>query len=325
VNPKEETHKVQSEDGDVNFNSRYLTDYEPVDCLGHGGYGVVFEARNKIDDCNYAIKRIALPNRYFITLSIYNLIDVSTDAINNTDLFICSRYSRERVMREVKALAKLDHHNIVRYFNAWLECPPAGWQEEHDQHWCNHNNFPNSDFVSESSAVDTSVHVDIPPSEPSSLDSACEAFELDKDNEDSFIIFDARTEDKCSIKQKEDFQLSVSEYKRDHLSNETDQSIVFEDSKTKDLTERKSELNLDLRKRKDSGKSNMKMFLYIQMQLCQRLSLREWLKTQNSQRDILRILNIFQQIVDAVEYVHLQGLIHRDLKVYITISRFLIV
>lgn len=59
-----------------NFKSRYLTDFEPVDCLGKGGYGIVFEAKNKIDDCNYAIKRIALPNRSdfnhlgFVTKSI---------------------------------------------------------------------------------------------------------------------------------------------------------------------------------------------------------------------------------------------------------------
>ena len=43
--------------------------------------------------------------------------------------------SRERVMREVKALAKLDHQNIVRYFNAWLECPPPNWQETQDDLW----------------------------------------------------------------------------------------------------------------------------------------------------------------------------------------------
>ncbi|CAK9803135.1 Eukaryotic translation initiation factor 2-alpha kinase [Anthophora plagiata] len=146
---------INNEKDSDSFKSRYLTDFEPVHCLGKGGYGVVFEAKNKIDDCNYAIKRIALPN---------------------------STYSRERVMREVKALAKLDHQNIVRYFNAWLECPPAGWQEKHDPQW-----------------------------------------------------------------------------------------------------------------------------------LCQRLSLREWLKNQ-SMRDHHRVLNIFQQIIEAVEYVHLQGLIHRDLK-----------
>lgn len=47
---------------------RYLTDFEPVQCLGRGGFGVVFEARNKVDDCNYAIKRIRLPNRYRLLL-----------------------------------------------------------------------------------------------------------------------------------------------------------------------------------------------------------------------------------------------------------------
>jgi len=31
--------------------------------LGKGGFGVVFEAMNQVDECHYAIKRIALPNR----------------------------------------------------------------------------------------------------------------------------------------------------------------------------------------------------------------------------------------------------------------------
>lgn len=90
------------------YVSRYLTDFEPVVCLGKGGFGVVFEAKNKIDDCHYAIKRILLPRK---------------------------QESRERVLREVKALAKLDHHHIVRYFNAWTECPPIGWQEKQDKLW----------------------------------------------------------------------------------------------------------------------------------------------------------------------------------------------
>lgn len=45
------------------YKSRYLDDFEPIHCLGKGGFGVVFQARNKIDDCDYAIKRITLPNK----------------------------------------------------------------------------------------------------------------------------------------------------------------------------------------------------------------------------------------------------------------------
>lgn len=56
------------------------------------------------------------------------------------------------------------------------------------------------------------------------------------------------------------------------------------------------------------------VFLYIQMQLCHEKSLKEWLK-DNRVRDFGDVLNIFRQILSAVEYVHLQGLIHRDLKV----------
>ena len=72
-----------------------------MQCLGRGGFGVVFEAKNRIDESNYAVKRIRLPR----------LED-----------------GRKKVMREVKILAKLDHKNIVRYFNTWLERPPPGWQ-----------------------------------------------------------------------------------------------------------------------------------------------------------------------------------------------------
>jgi len=54
----------------INFSvlSRYLTDFHQEACLGRGGFGVVFRARNQLDDCVYAVKRIALNDRY-ITLS----------------------------------------------------------------------------------------------------------------------------------------------------------------------------------------------------------------------------------------------------------------
>ena len=87
------------------FSSRYLSDFEPVQCLGRGGFGVVFESKNRYDDIHYAVKRITMPS---------------------------SEESKKKVKREVKLHAKLDHKNVVRYFSTWEETPPSGWQEKSD-------------------------------------------------------------------------------------------------------------------------------------------------------------------------------------------------
>lgn len=57
-----------------------------------------------------------------------------------------------------------------------------------------------------------------------------------------------------------------------------------------------------------------KVYLYIQMQLCRKESLRDWLRDNRTETRATHIPHIFHQIVDAVDYVHYKGLIHRDLK-----------
>lgn len=76
-------------------HSRYLEDFVEVGCLGKGGFGTVFQARNKLDGRYYAIKKIRFS-------SVYS-----------------PRY--QRIVREVKSLACMDHSNIVRYNAAWVE------------------------------------------------------------------------------------------------------------------------------------------------------------------------------------------------------------
>ncbi|KAK2583655.1 hypothetical protein KPH14_009590 [Odynerus spinipes] len=287
--------RTSDETQNVNFKSRYLTDFEPVDCLGKGGYGIVFEAKNKIDDCNYAIKRIALPN---------------------------SQDSRERVMREVKALAKLDHCNIVRYFNAWLECPPSGWQEEHDEQWIRKHKFSSSgfplDLSQNESKLSTSTCIDVLLPKQSSIDKDDDSFIVFEDpdkvtNNENIIDINDSTAESSYVPHTTDY--SSSDNNNSHISK--DLSSTGNNRQLCQIKEykkhRKSSLSLNLNEKAVKRKST-KMFLYIQMQLCQRLSLREWLKEQSRPRDSRRILDIFHQIVDAVEYVHLQGLIHRDLK-----------
>lgn len=60
--------------------------------------------------------------------------------------------------------------------------------------------------------------------------------------------------------------------------------------------------------------SNPRTFLYIQMELCRKESLRDWLM-RNQTRHQDEVLRIFNDIVKAVEYVHDNHLMHRDLKV----------
>ena len=81
---------------------RFGSDYELMGRLGKGGFGVVYHVQNKTDGGEYAVKRIKLPP---------------------------NKAARDKVMREVRALAQLDHPRIVRYFNSWVEKAPAGWNQ----------------------------------------------------------------------------------------------------------------------------------------------------------------------------------------------------
>lgn len=70
-----------------------------------------------------------------------------------------------------------------------------------------------------------------------------------------------------------------------------------------------------------SSTGSPKKCLYIQMELCDTKTLRHWIdernkkkSSQNSKRR-LESLNIVQQMVSGIEYIHSKNLIHRDLKV----------
>uniref|UniRef100_A0A1I7UC68 Protein kinase domain-containing protein n=1 Tax=Caenorhabditis tropicalis TaxID=1561998 RepID=A0A1I7UC68_9PELO len=81
--------------GALNPEGRMLSDNVLIRFLGEGGFGDVVLVRNKMDSTDYAIKRI--------------LLKPGDKKVN------------EEIAKEAKYFARLNHPNMVRYYNAWAE------------------------------------------------------------------------------------------------------------------------------------------------------------------------------------------------------------
>ncbi|XP_050314345.1 eukaryotic translation initiation factor 2-alpha kinase [Anthonomus grandis grandis] len=286
--PERQLSENGSEGG---FNSRFENDFSLINCLGRGGFGVVFQVRQKLDDGDYAIKRITLPNE---------------------------ESSRDRVMREVKALAKLDHKNIIRYCCCWVEHPPVGWDMKDAK-------FMEPSFSSHITQTETTSHhllkrqksvsvsIDIPHTKfEDSVDDSHIVFEdPDNNKDDSFIVFqddDASTTNNITSVTTNTLHTVENSQSNTNVSEHMKKKINWKRPGRKhhswDLTQNSTGMVFA---------REPPMYLYIQMQLCRKETLKDWLSL-NMERKYTDMLMFFSQILDAVEYVHQRKLIHRDLK-----------
>ncbi len=211
----------------------------------------------------------------------------------------------------------------MRYFHAWIECPPPGWQESQDVAWIN------SESVTGPTPFNTGEDSHVSRIEPS--------------NAASFISSDGEPTTDQFRMSKLNCSIDSLVVRRKSLTNDSSFDIVFEDPSRKsrnscyqprpeeEISETCSKKNISARSgdesyaviRKPSGAAakslrremqkarnypvpEAKMFLFIQMQLCRKESLREWLRAHVAHRDTYQVLQMFNEIVRAVEYVHLQ-------------------
>lgn len=95
TNVNEPIIKNSTMDNLIKNYSRLHQDFIELEKIGKGGFGQVFKMYHKVDSIIYAVKKIQI------------------DSFN--------KKSFNKILNEVRSIAKLNHPNIIRYFNSWIE------------------------------------------------------------------------------------------------------------------------------------------------------------------------------------------------------------
>ncbi|XP_056281578.1 eIF-2-alpha kinase GCN2 isoform X3 [Pseudoliparis swirei] len=270
--------------------SRYFNEFEELQLLGKGAFGAVIKVQNNLDGCYYAVKRIQVNP--------------------------ASKQFR-RIKGEVTLLSRLNHENIVRYYNAWIE--------RHEK--------PSSMVLSTTdsseawSAADKPPQAKEPPQRINELGLADNAEDaapppaLSSSVEWSTSI-ERSSSAKCSRHQSSDEEDEDDEdvFGASFLPSDSDSSgdIIFDDgdgSTNEMLQVEPSKMPvIDTTESTDSDRPILiAHYLYIQMEYCEKSTLRDTID-QGLHQDQSRLWRLFREILDGLAYIHEQGMIHRDLK-----------
>ncbi|CAD6191182.1 unnamed protein product [Caenorhabditis auriculariae] len=296
------------------FQSKFLSEYTPTKILGHGGFGIVFKAKNNLDNNEYAVKRIAV---------------------------IDSERSITKVRREVCALALLDHSGIIRYFHTWMERPPDGWQKKADEELLpaidpnKIRSLRQNGLISAS--CDSGEVSEEKSSEKLSLNKSFEMPPVVEGKEDNSWSEDSSKgteEDSSSDDSSDSSGPARNNYKIPKSETDSD-GIVFEKSASsvpQKVADKRVQFNREnpvnpIKTEVILGTSasgslhpvgpGKHVYMYIQMQLCEERTLHEWLLKNKTvaQRPLAKMRDWMHQLAQALAYLHSKGYIHRDLKV----------
>ncbi|KAF7284929.1 hypothetical protein GWI33_017408 [Rhynchophorus ferrugineus] len=268
----------------TNSQSRISNEFEILEHLGQGAFGDVLKARNKLDGGYYAIKRIMLDPK-------------------NKNL-------KNKIIREVTLLSRLNHENVVRYYNSWIETTiikgtgdeestiSTTTTESNSKALNNHKKFSLSDDIERLVPPSNNVKISV------TFDSKSQA------------AYDESSEEDDS--SDDDDALKPPEVKFTAADSDSD-SIVFErgsdfesSSKTSPSTSLSKSANCFANQNPEEIVEQQD-HLYIQMEFCEKSTLRTAIDN-NLYEDSDRVSRLFREIVEGLVHIHQQGMIHRDLK-----------
>ncbi|RLN51559.1 hypothetical protein BBJ29_001233 [Phytophthora kernoviae] len=265
--------------------SRFVNEFEEISAIGKGGFGKVMLAENRLDGRKYAIKRVGL-----------NLKNQTSKTL-------------QKFLREVKILALLDHTNIVRYYQAWLEKVEESTKEQ--------SVVPSSlssdtgSFGGLANARDYSTSNLLAPI--SELEFSGNQRQLETFYSNSSMVSGGDGDDGF------DWERGSLSGVEDDIGWTEEDLVVQNKPWTKNLPSRLSSSRSpgDAASGEDTSFNSAEKcdhWLYIQMQYCAGRNLADYLAVPTRPMELSRMLKIFVQIASALDHVHSCGLIHRDLK-----------
>lgn len=256
-----------------NAFSRYANEWAEVSRLGKGGYGEVVKARNKLDGQMYAIKKIK---------------QNSASALSE-------------VLSEVMLLSRLNHPYVVRYYAAW----------------------PEDDFSDNTEQDDSTTTATITTTEaPTTEDLEFSPGHIS----DGDLDFGAQSTGGLDFISSSGFPKIQFGDDSDEVSSEDSDNSGEETSSSPDTTTDKkahgsagtlsaSRNKLALRRTSSSRMARpvVKTTLYIQMEYCERHTLRDLIR-KGLDETPEEAWRLFRQVLEGLAHIHSLGIIHRDLK-----------
>lgn len=102
--------------------SRYFNEFEELQLLGKGAFGAVIKVFRVLASLEDKLAFLASAHllKPLLFLQVQNKLDGCYYAVKRIQVNPASKHFR-RIKGEVTLLSRLNHENIVRYYNAWIE------------------------------------------------------------------------------------------------------------------------------------------------------------------------------------------------------------
>ncbi|XP_069113693.1 eukaryotic translation initiation factor 2-alpha kinase 1-like [Argopecten irradians] len=328
--------------------SRYKSEFTEISRMGKGGFGTVYKATHKLDGTCYAIKKIRFKHsKPEIWLKVLREVKALATLRHSNIVGYNAAWLEQQTRGS-------DGNANAKHFGDHQESGVNDVSESEDGIVFMSNSKKPSSRVKIGSPGKIIEVSDSSSSEDSTTDDSCQSCERLRDNKSSregagkFSLFSLQRSDILSgnsVRQqfKKEFvernnadvpdvfsfsQKSVAI--RSKLSQDTsavcertDVSMFWRRSLSCDpVINGERVTTQEDHSSEDIINSKMHVCLFIQMELCS-VTLDQWIRKRNSMCSCLRDfrneysalnLKIFKQILKGVDFIHSQGLIHRDLK-----------